>query len=392
MNELLECDVLLIAHRWFLPDGSAKVGGIDRTKDYLLDCGFGVAFLEHPLTTVSINYDAPTVSTLSIHRRNDRRELARFACTPSSNPWRWIAERWHSPRIVRKHLKGDFVTISADPLCALAASALKRSGAARSCVLHVTDYADQRFSNPLLNQVYQSVCRSSLRSSDLVLCVSRKMIQVFEKRFNSGPYMLFPNTPHFNSCPRLPVAQRRRSEVVLLGVDKEGMRHETLVEAFAQFQSRKPDATLHIIGAGGGDQRIRELAQRAGIGEAVVCHGFLDRSAALELVSQCGVGIVLYDPAVPWNDYRDSLKIREYAACGVPVVSDSSTATAREASDEGAGLLGDDAATIAHALTTLCSNDAEYERRAEAAVAWAKSNDKQIYLEQLMKRIGLEHP
>ena len=82
------------------------------------------------------------------------------------------------------------------------------------------------------------------------------------------------------------------------------------------------------------------------------------------------------------------MKIREYAACGLPIVCDPSTGTAEEAAETGAAILVKDKTSLADALNRLMSDDVLYGRMSEAALVWAKANDKRLYLENLMDTIG----
>lgn len=383
------CDYLILAHRWYLPNGEVKVGGIDRTKDYLLWQGHSVALLEHPLTTVDVDYKQPKRSRLVLLKGSERTVLCDFEIKPSGNPWRWLFETPATNRVVTTHLDRGFVCFSADPLAGMTGLYLKDHGVARKSVLHFTDYAVRRSKNPILNFAYQRLCLKNLQGNDLVLCVSKRMEERFRKWHPGGKYMYFPNTPSATEFPGVPASQRNRRDIVLLGV-ADGMRHDVLMGAIKLLAGKGIMVRLHVIGGGGGERTVRELARKAGQEDRVEIHNFLPRPDALRLTASSGVGVVLYDGRVPWNYYRDSLKIREYAACGIPTVCDSSTGTAEEARQAGAALLANNEAELAIALDRLMTNDELYFKMSHDALAWAQANDKRMFIEAMMGRIGRE--
>lgn len=367
-----------------MPGGDAKLGGIDRTKDYLLKNGFSVALLEHPLTTVDVDYEQPKRSCLSILQGTERSVLCRFNIRPCGNPWRWIGEKLVSEKVVAKQLNPGFVAFAADPLSGLTSLGLRRMGLATKAVLHFTDYSPNRFGNPLLNFLYQRICVKNLAESDLVLCVSRRMQEHFKRWYPLSTYMFFPNTPEVSECPFCPVKERNRHDIVLLGVAGEGMRHDLLFAGLSKAARKYPRLKLHVIGGGGGEQILESKAEKLGIKESVIIHNFMPRPEALKVVAKSGIGVVLYDKAVPWNYYRDSLKIREYGACGLPVICDSSTGTAEEAREAEAAILVEAETELVDAFDRLLSDDGLYEKMSHAAREWAKKNDKRMYLEKMM--------
>jgi len=214
------------------------------------------------------------------------------------------------------------------------------------------------------------------------------MLRRFQEWHPNGRYMFFPNSPDAASCPRRPTRDRQRHNLMLLGISDRGIDHEVLLDGMQCLLRRRPEMRLHIIGQGGED-RLRHGAEQRGIAATLVFHGFQTRERALEMVAAAGIGVVMYAQEHPWQYYGDSIKIREYAACGLPVICDGLTSTAEEAAQAGVATIVADAEGFAEAVARLTSDDAAYERAAAAALAWAKENDKRLFLEEFMRRIGM---
>jgi glycosyltransferase involved in cell wall biosynthesis len=364
-------------------DGVAKVGGMDRTKEYALEQGLTVGLLENPLTTVGPEMSGGNVSRLSLLAADRREELEAFRVRPDAQPWRWFVEPWRSATVVRRHLAPGFVCFAEDGLSGLCSLSLRRSGHARACHLHCSDFATRRFGSRWLSAAYLAIYRHNVRRSDGVLCVSQRMIHHFRTWDVRRPYVFFPNTPDCDATPLLPVAERRRGQLVLLGPSHTGMNHGMLVEGLKALVARYPEVRLAVVGSGGAERRIRERAEAAGIAGAVEIRGFLPRADALRAVAQSWLGVVLYTDEDPFNYYRDSIKIREYAACGLPTVCDATTGTGEEGERAGAARRVRTTAEFVEAVSRLLTDAGLYVRTAEAARRWAVANDKRRLLEDL---------
>jgi glycosyltransferase involved in cell wall biosynthesis len=93
---------------------------------------------------------------------------------------------------------------------------------------------------------------------------------------------------------------------------------DVLLEAVGPWLKRRPAATLLI--AGGGPERERFEKLTAPLGVQVRFLGQLKPEAIAEALSACDVGLSAYGNA-PGNQYRVPMKVAEYLALGLPVVT-----------------------------------------------------------------------
>lgn len=380
------CDYLFVTHRLYV-EGKAKIGGLDRTKEYLLAKGHRIVLVENPLTTYGDALSGGFVSRISLLEGSKSVELATFSVWPRKHPWRWFREPSDSAGMVRKLIEPGFAAFAGDPLSGLVCQKLRKSGDARVTVLHCTDYARDRFSNPVLNLVYNRMYRFVVSASDHVLCVSSRMADEFNGWSTENHCVHFPNTPDADQMPVQQVEARKRNRIVLLGASKEGMDHRLLINGLARLRASIPDIQLLMIAGGGSEDVVGGLASAAGVADIVERTGFLPREKALEMVAGSYIGFVYYNETEGFNHYRDSIKIREYTACGLPVISDLSTETAQDGIKAGAciGISSED--EFVKAVQSL-QDPKRYAEMSRNALSWARANDKRRYLDDLYAKLG----
>jgi glycosyltransferase involved in cell wall biosynthesis len=93
----------------------------------------------------------------------------------------------------------------------------------------------------------------------------------------------------------------------------------SVLRAWRSVVARVPSARLLVIGGGPRLRPLRRTARRLGLGDRVGFTGPVDHGAIPGLLARADIGVV-YMPRQPFNDYRCSLKLREYLAAGMRVV------------------------------------------------------------------------
>ncbi|MBN2301447.1 MAG: glycosyltransferase [Lentisphaerae bacterium] len=380
------CDYLFLTHRVY-HEGKPKAGGIDRTREYFLKQGSGVALMENPLTTYGTECSGDYISRLSISKGGEAHELGNFSVWPKRNPWRWFIEPFQSVVLIRRCLAPGYVCYAGDPLSGWMALRLKRMRLARLVIMHCTDLAPERFQRKWLTGAYTFLYKRVVQESDIVLAVSRSMIEEFRKWNDTREYIWFPNSPMCDQIPLCPQGERNRKHLVLLGPSVGDIDNGMVVKLVQRLHATDSAWKLLVVGGGGGEKHILEEAAKLGIQSAVTAVGPRPWKEALHLVAQSGFGVVFYRGENMFNQCRDSIKIREYAACGLPIICDASTETAREGRDAGACILMNDENDLAEVVATL-QNRTVYEEMSQNALKWAKANDKRKYLEELHEEIN----
>jgi glycosyltransferase involved in cell wall biosynthesis len=94
---------------------------------------------------------------------------------------------------------------------------------------------------------------------------------------------------------------------------------ESVLEAWRIVTRSRPDARLLVVGTGPRSARLRRTARALGIERNVEFVPVGDHAEVVRHLTRARVGL-LYVPATPFNEYRCSLKLREYFAAGLDVV------------------------------------------------------------------------
>jgi len=117
----------------------------------------------------------------------------------------------------------------------------------------------------------------------------------------------------------------------------------------------------------------------------ITLKGQLSRHDNTKAISDSWIGLAFYDKSYSHVNFGDSLKIREYVALGIPTVSDKTTPTSLEMVDRGAGIAVNEPWDALEPLLKLMSDDRLYETMTNKALDWAKSVDKEIIVNDLVK-------
>lgn len=348
--------VLVITHRLYF-NNEPKLGGIDRIMEHLKKDN-DITLVEHPFE--KINH--PSVFTAK-HKKYAHASITR-------GPLLWIEEcmitTWW---ILRSGEKYD-LAIGADPLTFFFCNITKKLGKANKTQFHSTDYSSPRFANKILESIYQSLYRYAINSADTVTVVSDRMKE------EAGRGYLLPNSPNFDEVPKIPISKKNPNDLVFM-VGKWGIQvdERLLFEVLENIKKKHPRITLHVIGHV--DERHKKKQSN------VVYHGAVSYMHALQKMSECYIGITAYKATESYVHYADSLKIREYAAAGLPIVCDAIYATAEEVKKYDAGFVYKTPQEMAAAIIRLIETKQTYEEKSKNALRWAKKMDKKKLLDKL---------
>jgi phosphatidylinositol alpha-1,6-mannosyltransferase len=94
---------------------------------------------------------------------------------------------------------------------------------------------------------------------------------------------------------------------------------DSILAAWRIVARPRPDARLLVIGAGPRERRLRRLATRLGVSRSVEFVTVAEHALVARHLRRAHIGVV-FVPEGPFNEYRCSLKLREYFAAGLTVV------------------------------------------------------------------------
>lgn len=360
--------IVVLVHRIFTDKG-IKPGGIDYMTSYLQDKGFETTFVEHPLAGKhnSLVRTAPRIQEYKI---------------PFSGLSRWVLEfLFNIIKVLR--IKQVKLIIAVDPLNFVSAFVIGRL-TQTPIQFHAVDYSEKRFSSWQLNNLYKKLYFFSLRHADFVTYVSANMRELVESHTGSPDKAIFlPNSPEFDKAPRIPPDQKQPTELIYTKSAISSTELILLAELAERLVPIFHDLKLNVIGD------YPKECKPADLSRALVLHGLVDYQTNLGIMAKSSIGIAWYENIRSFEKYADSLKIREYAASGLPVVCNRNISTAIEAKEKGLLILCDNVNELTEAITQLIQNKKLYLTMREKALAWARYYDKSALLTKLYKKVGL---
>jgi len=296
------------SRRIFVASHSTVMSGpIDYFERYLWRRGLETVRIDHPLDSYDgrsseLRKNGKTVRAWKREARGPLNLIWDFACTVAL--------------ALRARVEVGVGANNFDTYGVLAARRLRLSRLPR-VIYFAADYSEDRFSNPLLNWIYLHVERSVLRRADLVVSNTRR---AEEKRMQLGldrkKSLVIPNGVRLEH-PRFVPKQIRKDRFVFVGsVTREHGLYE-LLETIQPLIRR-----LTIIGHGEDWERVIGLCDRKSI--PYEAHMSWPHEAVLDHLRDFeGIGLAPYNRDSKWTYYCSPLKINEYIASGLPVITSS---------------------------------------------------------------------
>jgi glycosyltransferase involved in cell wall biosynthesis len=235
--------------------------------------------------------------------------------------------------------KGGSVYIGVDPLNAFTGVLLKKFGKVKKTIFYTLDYSPQRFTNKILDYIYHRIDQFCVKYADETWNVSSRIFKIREDmKISAGKNIFLPNIPseeykkYFNN-------KKQKFHLISLGIIGSQFDYFGIFDAIEALKSIYPELLLEIIGNGPKEDEYKKYVVEKGMSENIKFLGYLDHEAALEKISNAGIGLALYNGSLNFNYYGDSLKCREYFCFGLPVVTTDTHSTVDEIKEYNAGIV-----------------------------------------------------
>jgi len=250
--------------------------------------------------------------------------------------------------------------VGADALNAWSGLLLRKLGFTRFVIMFAIDYTPRRFPNKAVNLLYYILNLTAVRQCDLLWTVSRRIKEVYLR----------------NYCARCPIlvvlggtikpekisdTGTIKNRLVFLGNLEQSKGLQLAVAAIPQIKKQIPDIKLTVIGHGPYYSALARLVEHLEVEDSVEFIGHMhDHQAAMQMLTQCDIGLAPYVPdATNISMYGFPLKIIEYFAAGLPVVTTNISEMAPVISNMNAGIIIDyNTESFANAVIQLLSDAA----------------------------------
>jgi len=283
------------------------------------------------------------------------------------------------------------VIIGVDPLNSATALILRRIGFCKYVIFYAADYAFDRFSNRVMNALYHILDRYCAHRSDYVWNVSSRITRIRSLQGVERERNLFvPNSVSCRQVRTLPESQTNRRLMIFVGHLGVAPEIDLILDTFPEILASVPDSKLLIVGSGPRSAELKKQIFSRGLASSIVMLGELLHDDVLRLLSTCAIGIALYSGKAPWTVFADSAKVREYVACGLPVIMNSTPSTADDIRDYDAGIVIPlSKKNFLEAAIKLLRDDLFYARLRTNALRMSREFDRDRILDEAFSRIDL---
>jgi len=283
--------------------------------------------------------------------------------------------------VVKKAGKVDLF-VGSDNFLAFLGILLKRIGKVEKVVLYTIDYMPKRFGNPVLNSLYHFFDRRCMKECEVVWNVSGKISKAREERGMKGPgyaqQITVPLGIWYERIPDLPFSKKSRYKVMFMGhvLAKQGL--QVVIKALPALVKKLPKVELVVIGSGDFLPELKKLAKRLKLSSRIKFLGYIESHKEVENELVKGVlSVATYEPDPgSFTRWADPGKIKNYLACGLPVVLTDVPPIASDLVRNKCGVIVEyNAYSVASEMMHVLSNDKMLKEYCENARKYAKSFD-----------------
>ncbi|OGC70112.1 hypothetical protein A2415_00750 [candidate division WWE3 bacterium RIFOXYC1_FULL_39_7] len=360
----------VLVHRLY-SGATIKKGGADYIVRYLESKGHAPIYVEHPLNT-----SGPTFVRIG--------DQERAINLLGSGPIRWPQEV--IVNILELIKLSDLTYILAvDPLNFFGAWVTKLVIRPELRIhFHSVDYSDSRFSNPTLDFIYNQLYKFAVMNADVVTFVSRKAeIKIGEMTNGKAKGFLYflPNSPEFNNIPKIKIENKKPGDLIYTKSFISDLEIDLMLKVVEEALKVDQSCSLHL--AGNVSDSAKEKINKNKNANHVKCFGLVSYEKNIEILSKCAIGLAWYEGKNQFERYADSLKIREYAASGLPTICNDVVSTCHELEEENAGVMVKNEEEFIAAVKDLINDRERYVQYSKNALEWSMKFDKAKLLDNL---------
>jgi glycosyltransferase involved in cell wall biosynthesis len=361
--------VFIASHAVFNNKGEGMHGTGSELSTYFGSTSTPYTFIKHSL------YPGSKTRVETYLRKKEKARFMGFTFLPL--PLKALYEQLLTLYLLKKSRHKKDIFIGIDPLNGFTGVLAKKLGLADHAIFYTADYAYKRFANPVMNNIYHWFDRFAANNADQVWNVSSRIMKHRVKQgLRENKLYLVPNSPEFRKTRRLPLSKVNVHDLVIVSNLTTAIDYPHVIQTVKKLSRKYEDIRLLIIGTGEAEEKLKSLVKELKLENKVLFLGRKNHDELLNILSKSGVGIALYTNDHPWTEFGDSMKVREYLACGLPVILNDVPSTADDVEKENVGfVLKGKGKNFAKAIDELFRDEEKYKIMRKNAVKLAKEND-----------------
>lgn len=281
--------------------------------------------------------------------------------------------------------------IGVDPLNASSGNFLKSIKKIKQSIYFSADFALQRFSSPIMNNIYHFLDTQAMFRSTETWSVSKRIVAYRKKKgLSTKKNKLMPNAPFFDEVYRQPYEKIKPHDLVIVSALEKGIAFDLLLKVLQRLVRRFPDTRLTFIGAGSLEKSLQQKCKDLKLQKHTLFKGALSHDDMFKVLIKAGIGIALYDVADNrhYRYFSDPMKVRDYLASGLPVIVSGNSSIGEEIEKEKAGeVVSLTEKDLQAKLVPLLKTDKIYRKYRQNAILLAEKYDTFSLLEKYIGKM-----
>lgn len=249
-------------------------------------------------------------------------------------------------------------------------------------IFYSVDYSTSRSGNPILDWMYVKLDEFDARNSFETWSCSSRVINLRSRYLPSQKNFFFPNYPTFE-VPKL--SKFDRFTLLFIGFLNPTYHLEWL-EKIMERVSQDNKIQLIVIGNGDKSEKISQKYLELQRPDNISILGFLSRDKVIEYLSKSHVGLALYSGYSTFNEFGDSMKVREYTHSLLPTITTGIISNAWEIEKFQLGLVVNNYEELVNAIEKLL-DPKHYETYQKNCEKYKKSFVVKDFLKQRLSTI-----
>jgi glycosyltransferase involved in cell wall biosynthesis len=264
---------------------------------------------------------------------------------------------------------------------------LRKFGKVDKVIFYTAEYSLNRFNNKLFNKLYLSMDRYCARYSNEVWNPSTRIMEVRRKtKYHAAKQLFVPNTPSGQKPTTYKYTKIRK--MILVGtLSRKAINFDLIFHTLQKLIVLHPYLRLFIVGSGPDELWIKSRIKDFNLTHNVVLLGYQTHDIVLKTIRKCDLGLAIYSGLESWTYYGDSMKIRDYLACGVPVVMTDTCSTADDIRNQKVGYIIKTSYQLYQVVNKLCNKKELYIKLQRNI----RFYNKHVTLENILKKSSILH-
>lgn len=356
---------VLFKEEFFVSSHVTEVyGPVQALKRYLLKRFTKLIFIEHPFSYTSLG-----ASTLTFYRGglvSTEKKVVQL----TSDLLAYFRDLLLTLYWFLRKGRRTKVFIGVDNLNALVGVLLKKIGFRFKLIYYSTEYMPMRFANKFLNYLYHFVDRVCLHNADFVWADSPRVVALRQRQGLSEERNILLGSGVDELLLSRKSNGTNRHHLIFVGHLTENKGLDLVVGNLPRVLEKAPAVRLSIFGAGPHQPVLEEMIDRLGLRDKVTISPLTSVDRYYEGLQKAGIGLAFY-PEYKYHAFyfSDPVNVREYLACGLPVIVSHVLPIAEEVSKRPLGIAApyDGDAFVAGVLRLQQDDDFFHECRGNAS-------------------------